>query len=244
MKENAMQNISTKLSHPKDPVMCIRMTTNFPASDFVANPPAPECDPAHLIREERRAIIFSGADRRTQSDRAALSYRVTALTRNSMSVVYGNLPFVKRFEANLPSGSFLMGVTGDQATEENRQNLLTNLSSNDPFLMVFDDLAASPFFFCARRSFNANFCIIATVLSSMKNHVFERVGRLVVLTQLEKDRTRWDECARARRISIIHEGVDVSEEFHAWFENVDRDSLLPIKGLDATAMPQDVVGTA
>lgn len=239
-----MQNLKIKNSHPIDKVMNVRMSTNFPQNNIISNDPAPACNPDHLIRNERRVIIFSGDDRREPSDMAALSYRVVALTRNSMCTVFGNLPFIKRFEEQLPSGSFLMSVAGDQATEENRQNLFKNFCNNDPFIHIFDDLALNPFFFCARRAFNENFCIIATVITPLKRQVFERIGRMVALSQVEKERTGWNEVDRAKTISIIHNGVDVSEEFHEWFENMDREKLLPVRGIDGLGMVNGAYGTA
>jgi hypothetical protein len=239
-----MQNLKINNSHPRDDVMNVRLTTNFPKNDIISNDAPPPCNPDFLIRHERRVIIFSGSERREPSDFAALSYRVVALTRNSMCTVFGNLPFIKRFEGMLPSGSLLASVAGDQATEENRQNLFKNFCNNDPFIHIFDDLASNPFFFCARRAFNGNFCMIATVIASIRPQVFERVGRMVALTQLEKDRTGWNEIDRAKTISIIHEGVDVSAEFHQWFEKVDRDRLLPVRGIDGLGMVSGVQGTA
>lgn len=239
-----MQNINIKNSHPRDDVMNVRMATNFPVHGIVTNSPPPACDPDFLIRNERRVIIFSGEDRRAQSDLAALSYRVVALTRNSMCTVFGNLPFIKRFEAMVPSGSFLLSVAGDQATEENRQNLFKNFCDNDPFIHIFDDLAASPYFFCARRAFNGNFCMIATVIATLKAQVFERIGRMVVLSSLEKERTMWNEIERSKIISIIHDGIDVSEEFHLWFEQSDKEKLLPVRGIDGLGLVNGVSGTA
>lgn len=239
-----MQNLKINNSHPRDDVMNVRMTTNFPRNDIINNPPAPACNPNFVIRDKSRVIIFSGEDRREPSDLAALSYRVVALTRNSMCTVFGNLPFIKRFEAMVPSGSFLLSVAGNQATEENRQNLFKNFCDNDPFIHIFDNLALSPYFFCARRAFNANFCIIATVIASLKTQVFERIGRMVVLSSLEKERTGWDEVERSKIISIIHDGVDVSEEFHRWFEQSDKEKLLPVRGIDGLGMVNGVSGTA
>lgn len=240
----SMQNLKINNSHPRDSAMNIRMTTNFPANDIITNPPSPECNPDFVIRDSRRVIIFSGKDRREPSDLASLSYRVVALTRNSMCTVFGNLPFIKRFEAMLPSGSFLLNVAGDQANEENRQNLFKNFCDNDPFIHIFDDLATSPYFLCARRAFNMNFCIIATVVVGLKKQVFERVARMVVLSSIEKERTGWDEIERSKTISIIHEGVDVSSEFHRWFEEIDRERLLPVRGIDGLGMVSGVSGTA
>jgi hypothetical protein len=239
-----MQNLKINNSHPRDDVMNVRMATNFPANNIINNPPAPECIPEFVIRDNSRVIIFSGEERRAPSDLAALSYRVVALTRNSMCTVFGKLPFIKRFEAMLPSGSILLSVAGNQETEENRQNLFQNFSNNDPFIHIFDDLALSPYFFCARRAFNANFCMIATVISGLKTQVFERVGRMVALSQLEKNRTEWDEVERSKTISIIHDGVDVSEEFHRWFKEIDKEKLLPVRGIDGLGLVNGVIGTA
>lgn len=240
-----MQNLKIQMTDPGNPVMNVRMATNFPKNDIIANPPAPPHQPKHIIRPGKTVMVFSGSDKQALLDQAALSYRVAALRRTSLCAAFGGFSFIQRLEANLPSGSILMGVSGSQGGEEKRQELFCKFAENDPFIFLFEDLSKSQYQFVARRAFHSSFASISTIVAESKQQVFEILFSMVIMTEKEKQTFSWTEIQRAKLITVIHNDEDISEEFYAWFtENQETRSAAGLQSVDATGFVDGVTGTA
>ncbi len=239
-----MRNLQVQMSTPDNPVLNVRMATNFPKNEIIANPPPPPYQKEHVIRPGKTVMVFSGKDSEAIADAAALSYRVAALRRTSMCNVFGSQKFALRFEEQLPSGSILFSVSGNQGSEEKRQELYSIFAADDPFIYIFENLLKSDYSLVARRAFHSSFAMIMTLVSEEKTQVFEKISSLVFMTEMEKAKLSWTEKDRSRLITVIHEGVDVSEEFYEWFDTLSGGNNRPVKSVDATGFVEGVTGNA
>lgn len=241
-----MQNIQIQMSAPADGDMNVIMATNFPPNDIIANPPPPEHKAEHIIRPGKTVIVFSGSDEEKISASAAISYRVAGLKRTSMCSVFGKPPFIDRFVKNVPSGSFIFGVPGNQQTEDNRQELYYKFAENDPFIFIFENLLASDYGFVARRALHSSFALIMTMVSPSKEDVFSKLASLIVMTENEKKTFKLTETDRARLMTVIHEGENVSEDFYRWFgENLAvKSDNYGLKSADASGFVKGAAGNA
>lgn len=210
--------IITKSSHPDDQDLNVRMTTNFPESGIIVRSALPALPAEHVIGSGRQMIVFSGKDRRQLSDLAANSFLASTANRTAMSTAFGRIPFLKRIEERVPSGCFLMGVPGNQVDDENRQALFKNFCAHEPHLHVFEDLATSDYFLCARRGFLLNFGVIATFVGDLEA-CFTKISKMPLLAEAEKEQTGWSVVDRLKLIRIIHENVDETQRFQAWFHD-------------------------
>jgi hypothetical protein len=227
----------TKSSHPDDKEINVRMTTNFPDNGIVVRGARPQIPADQAIGPGRQLIVFAGNDRRQLADLAALSYQASA-TRNAMSTAYGKIPFLKRFEDKVPSGSFLMGVPGSQINDEKRQALFKNFCDNEPHLHIFEDLMTSEYFVCAHRGFLLNFGVIATLVTDDLLACFKKISTLPLLADAEKSMTGWSVLDRLGLMRVFFEGEDVSPKFRGWFHDERIEETIRLNSIKGENLQQ------